>query len=194
MRVLAIAAWRQRVRKKRKVFDLRTWPETSRRDLVFTEHELGKRLGAYMRLYLSLESVNSGVLRPWWLVAEDVFVFKNPKVAVIIARNAGMMVGPLEDLARAPASWEMAARWRKRLFGLSPFTGRVAAKQATQALLPQPFRLACAQAAEALNAPLEDICDAAGITLAHSMLHEDDPAPVLGIDPGKVGAAMLIVP
>jgi hypothetical protein len=155
--VVVVASWRTRQRNKRRIYDLVTWPETRRRDIVRTPHELGKRLAGLLALYRPP--------RAWDLVVEDVVARRNVGTAIKLARWSGQVAGPLEDLAVGPAQWVKADKWRAELLGIKRFTKRAVAKRKTVDAIAPHYGDVLTAASSDLDRALEDIVDAAGIAL-----------------------------
>ena len=98
-------------------------------------------------LFLSLTT--SLPLRFQRLAAEDVYVGRNPKTAVFLARFAAGFAAPLELTWGCPAVYVKASVWRYQVLGLPVRTSRADAKGASLALMPRRVE-GLAQALEAL--------------------------------------------
>jgi Holliday junction resolvasome RuvABC endonuclease subunit len=140
---------------------VRSFPDDSR---AFVESFF--ELGSWLALRLRSRSLGA-----WNLAVEEAVVRRNPAVSIKIARAAGELSGPLSANAVGSTSWIRASVWRKRVLGISPFTGRGAAKLAAREYVP-PLVEGFEEVASILGAS-EDLADAAGIALWLSLTEEE---------------------
>jgi hypothetical protein len=160
-KLVAAASWRPSTRNRVSGFRVRSYPDDARA-FVESFHELG----SWLSLRLRARSLGA-----WTLAVEEAVVARNVAVSIKIARSAGELSGPLSAYALGATSWVRAAAWRKRVLGLSPWTGRASAKGASVEYVPQLVE--GFEGAEALLGSSEDLADAAGIALWLSLTEED---------------------
>lgn len=159
---VACVSWRPRQRRSRPVVDVRTWPNQGYSDLVRTRHEVGKVAARYL----------CTVGAPWRLICEDAVVWRNPSTAIKIARSAGILIGPVEDFATAPAVWVKRSVWAKRILGLSPWARRATVKSAARDYLSPEDAEIVRRIVEDLSLSdkaIEDVCDAMCISRLGSL-------------------------
>ena len=70
--------------------------------------------------------------------SEDIYVGRNFKTSVELAKFCGSLVGQLDALDKTgSATWVKAEQWRRELIGLKSFTRRAEAKEASIKLVPK---------------------------------------------------------
>ena len=72
------------------------------------------------------------------VTSEDVYVGRNFKTSVELAKFCGSVVGHVDDLDRSGiATWVKAEKWRRELLNVGSFTKRAVAKEASLRLVPK---------------------------------------------------------
>ena len=149
-------------------FDPRAAPWVSRAT-VSPFGSLGERIREIIR-----EASGGGYL----LAGENAIVGRGRSTSIIVARNSGRILGPLEALAAGQeAEWVEAVRWRALLLGLPVKTPRVEAKEQSRRMMPA--RIKGLQEMVRLLGDADDLTDAAGVAewlLVTTMTRDSAPS------------------
>ena len=96
------------------------------------------------------------------LAGENAIVGRAMDTSIVIARNAGRVLGPLEALAVGQvAEWVRATEWRSEILALNPHTPREEAKAHARKWMP--IRIPSLVEVARLVGDPEDLYDASGV-------------------------------
>lgn len=96
------------------------------------------------------------------LAGENAIVGRAMDTSIVIARNAGRVLGPLEALAVGQeAEWVRATEWRAEILSLNPHTPREEAKAHARKWMP--IRIPSLVEVARLLGDSEDLYDASGV-------------------------------
>jgi Holliday junction resolvasome RuvABC endonuclease subunit len=111
--------------------------------------------------FLIAEYLEASGIQDGQICCEDVYLGRNVKTLIDLARNCGTVVGPIEEYFGLPSTYVAANEWRQVVIGVKRGTKREQVKNA--ALLLIPSRVDGMRNLLSLSNASTHICDAAGI-------------------------------
>lgn len=149
--------WKYRVRKSGKIYVVST---SNSRTIHEVKHPW--QIGRLMRESLVISAVSAISAQSLTIASEDIYVGKNAKTSVGLAKFCASIVSHIDDLDKSGmAVWVRAEQWRRELLNMRSFTKREEAKKASVDLVPRIVGKLDDYIAERKN--VDHITDAAGI-------------------------------
>ncbi len=95
------------------------------------------QIGAILRQCLTIKANTAIQDNRLTVISEDIYVGRNAKTSVELAKFCGCLVGQVEHLdSTGQATWVKAEKWRRELMGMNSFTKRAEAKEASKRIIP----------------------------------------------------------
>lgn len=153
----AIITWKYRKRKAGNVYCIENHLINEQKTVQFSW-----QIGYEIRRRLAVAGARALLDNTLIVNSEDIYVGRNAKTSITLARFCGAVVSQVESFDReGQAVWVKAEQWRRELLGMRSFTKRADAKEASLKLVPQLVT--------GIDLPdlkgLDHVTDAAGIAL-----------------------------
>jgi hypothetical protein len=153
----AIITWTYRKRKSGKIYCIENHLISEKKEVKFPW-----QIGYEIKRRLAVAGAFALVENDMIISSEDIYVGRNAKTSITLARFCGAVVSQVEAFDRSgEAVWVRAEQWRRELLGLNSFTKRADAKAASIKLVPQ---LVSGLDYKNLSS-LDHVTDAAGIAV-----------------------------
>jgi Holliday junction resolvasome RuvABC endonuclease subunit len=146
--------WSKVQRKGRRVIKLQASDIDGESQSVIIERY--SSIGSIVSEYLAERGFTDG-----YVCCEDVYLGRNVRTLIDLARNAGLVLGSIEEHFGLQSSYVAANEWRQTVLGVKRGTKRDQVKNASMLLIPS--RVDGMRSLISLSGSSTHICDAAGV-------------------------------
>jgi len=153
----SITTWKYRKRKSGNIYSIENHFIGEKKEVKFPW-----QIGYEIRRRIAVSGAPALIQNNLIVNSEDIYVGRNAKTSIALARFCGTIVGQVESLDKeGEAIWVKAEKWRRELLGMGSFTNRADAKAGSLKLIPQ---LVSGLDFQNLDS-LDHVTDAAGIAI-----------------------------